>query len=67
MRLKPRLDALEAKLAPVCSRWVRIWQDRGQTQEQAVAAYEAEHGPIGDANVILRVIVDPVEVSSATA
>lgn len=67
MRLKPRLDALEAKLAPVCFRWVRIWQGRGQTQKQAFSAYEAEHGPIGDANVILRVIVDPVRVSSATA
>lgn len=58
-RLKPRLDALEAQMAPACQRWVRIFQHAGQTQEQAIAAYEAEHGPIGDASVILRVSVKP--------
>lgn len=67
MRLKPRLDALEAKLAPASQRWVRIYRYEDQTDEQAIAAHEAEHGPIGDANVILRVVVDPVGVSSATA
>ena len=60
MRLKPRLDALEAKLAPGCQRWVRILQHGGQSQEQAFANYEALHGPIGDASVILRVSVKPV-------
>lgn len=57
MRLKPRLDALEAKLAPTFQRWVRIFRYEDQTEEEATAAYEAEHGPIDDANVILRVFI----------
>ena len=57
MRLKPRLDALEARIAPACQRWVRIFLYEDQTQERAVAAYEAEHGPIDDANIILRVFI----------
>lgn len=60
MRLKPRVDALEAKLAPASQRWVRVFQQFGQTREAALADYEAEHGPIGDASVILRVSVKPV-------
>ena len=60
MRMRPRLDALEAKLAPAFQRWVRIYRNEDQAEEQAIAAHEAEHGPIGDANVILRVSVKPV-------
>ena len=68
MRLKPRLDALEANLAPASQGWVRIFQNEGQTREQAVAAYEAEHGPIDDANVILRVTINkPFPVPCAAA
>jgi len=36
---------------------VRVFQYEGQTLEQAYASHEAEHGPIDDANVILRVII----------
>ena len=57
MRLKSRLDALEAKLAPAFQRWVRIYRYEDQTQEQAIAAHEMEHGPLGDANVIMRVFI----------
>lgn len=59
MRLKPRLEVLERTLAPEpAKRWVRVFQYEGQTLEQAYAAHEAEHGPIDDANVILRVIIN---------
>ena len=57
MRLKPRLDALEARIAPACQRWVRIFLYEDQTQEQATAAYEAKHGPLNDANIIMRVFI----------
>ena len=59
MRLKPRLDALEAKLPLASPRWVRVFQQVGQTREAALVAYEAEQGPIDGANVILRVLVKP--------
>lgn len=66
MRLKPRLDALEAKLVPAFQRWVRMFRNEEQPEEQAIAAYEAEHGPIGDANVIMRVFVNkPVPCATA--
>ena len=68
MRLKPRLDALEAKLAPAFQRWVRIYRYKDQSQEQAVAAYEAEHGPLNDANIIMRVFIrKPFPVPHAAA
>ena len=68
MRLKPRLDALEAKLAPASQRWVRIYRYEDQTQEQVIAAYEAENSPIGHANVIMRVFKNkPFPVPCATA
>jgi len=64
MRLKPRLEALERRLAPKpAKRWVRVIQGEGQTYEQACAAHEAEHGPLGDANVILRVIVQTPRIN----
>jgi hypothetical protein len=59
MQLKRRIADLEHRIAPPeAKRWVRIFQYEGQTKEQAVAAYEAEHGPINDnMGVILRVII----------
>ena len=57
MRLKPRVDELERKISPQPpQRWITVIQD-GQTEEEAIAAYEAEHGPVGDANVMMVVIV----------
>lgn len=68
MRLKPRLDALEAKLAPVSQRWVRMFRNEEEPEDEAIAAYEAEHGPICDANVIMRVFINkPFPVPCATA
>lgn len=57
MRLRQRLDALEARNVGGFVPWVRIIQDVGQTEADATAAYEAEHGPIGESNSILRVII----------
>lgn len=58
MRLMSRLDALERRLAPAApARWVRIVQDVGQSREEAIAAYEGENGPVGDASLIVREIV----------
>ena len=38
--------------------WKRIIQREGQTQEEAVAAYEAENGPLGEDDCfIIRVIM----------
>jgi hypothetical protein len=37
--------------------WHRIIQWEDQTEAEAVAAYEAENGPLGDDNRILRVII----------
>ena len=58
MRLSRRIADLESRLDPPRPKvWLRIVQDESQTREAAVAAYEAEHGPVGDRGVILRVIV----------
>ncbi len=58
MRLSRRVADLECRLDPPRAKvWLRIVQDEGQTRESALAAYEAEHGPVGDRGVILRVIV----------
>lgn len=59
MRLKPRLDALEAK-APVIRHWHRVFQYAGQTEADAVAAYEGQHGAIepGDGRIV-RAFVTP--------
>ena len=57
MRLRQRLDALEARKSGAFVPWVRIIQNEGQTEAQATEAYEGEHGPIGESNSILRVII----------
>ena len=60
MQLRRRVKDLEQKVTPGgIKRWVRIFQYEDQTQEQALAAYEAQNGPIEDSmGVILRVIVN---------
>ncbi|MBY8335903.1 hypothetical protein KYN89_02460 [Alteriqipengyuania sp. NZ-12B] len=55
-RLERRLADLENK-AGAFAPWVSIIQRAGQTEDQAVAAYEADHGPVGDSNKILWVVV----------
>lgn len=57
-RLSSRIADLEKRLSPVLPpAWVRVFQYQGQTQGEALAAWEAEHGPVGDRNVIMRVII----------
>jgi hypothetical protein len=57
--LKRRIDTLEATAnlsGPL--RWRRVLQLPGQTEAQARAAYEAEHGLIGSEDgIIVRAIV----------
>lgn len=56
--LHRRIADLEARAPAHAPQWVRILQYEGQTEEGAVAAYEAEHGPIDNKRVILRVIIN---------
>lgn len=68
MRLAKRLSDLERRIDPAPPRqWVRIYQYEGQTQEQAIAAYEAENGPIEEKGVILRVIINKPFAPSVSA
>ena len=45
--MKRRLEALETRTFGGFAPWVRIIQHEGQSEDEATAAYEAEHGPIG--------------------
>ena len=59
MTLDRRIAVLEDAITPVAKpRWHRLSRYEGETHEQAVAAYEAEHGPIGNGNVVMRVIIE---------
>lgn len=55
--LGKRLVALEQAQPSSSPRWHRLLRHENETDEQAVAVYEAEHGPIGDGKVVMRVIV----------
>jgi len=55
--IKRRLEALETRTLAGFAPWVRIIQHEGESEAEATAAYEAEHGPIGESNSILRVII----------
>ncbi len=58
MRLSRRVADLESQLTPPGpTAWVQVIQHLGRTKDEALAAFEAEHGPIGDRGLILRVIV----------
>ena len=57
MRLHNRVADLESRNPTGSQVWLQIIQELGQTREAAFAAYEAEHGPVCDRSVILRVIV----------
>lgn len=59
MRLKPRVDALE-RCNPEWKPWHRLIVDVGETEDEAIARYEAEHGPIGDDHrLIVRIVEAP--------
>ena len=55
--LKRRLSMLEGGQVRDFVPWVRVIQDIGQTKDEAFAAHEAEHGPIGDRNVFIRQVI----------
>lgn len=55
--LSKRLVALEQAQPSASPRWHRLLRYENETDEQAVAVYEAEHGPIGDGKVVMRVII----------
>lgn len=55
--LRRRLEALERAAPTRRPRWHCLRRYEDETDDDAVAAYEAANGPIGDGNVIMRVIV----------
>lgn len=55
--LGKRLAALEQAQPSAMPRWHCLRRYEDETDADAVAAYEAENGPIGDGNVIMRVII----------
>lgn len=60
MNLKKRVGALEEMSGSALRPWHRVVVENGQTEEAAIAAYEAEYGPIGEENVILRTYISTV-------
>lgn len=52
-RLARRLSALEVLFDPPWKPWHRILVDVGEDQDEAIVRYEAEHGPICGAGVII--------------
>lgn len=60
--LTRRLANLEARssLGGIL-RWHRVCQREGQTEADAIAAYEAEHGPIGpgEGTILRRFVSSP--------
>lgn len=63
--IERRVSALEAWRGTAAGwpvRWIRLIVGVEETNEQARARYEAEHGPLGDdVGIIYRVIVAPDE------
>ncbi|WP_267386169.1 hypothetical protein [Sphingomonas sp. GC_Shp_3] len=55
--LGKRLTALEHAQPSATPRWYCLRRYEDESEADAVAAYEAENGPIGDGNVVMRVIV----------
>ena len=67
MRLRNRVEVLEKRDGGDFIPFVRVIQHEGQTEEEAAAAHEAEHGPLGDRARILRVIIRSPNVQDALA
>jgi hypothetical protein len=55
--LSKRLTALEQAQPATKPRWHCLRRYEDESEADAVAAYEAENGPIGNGNVVMRVIV----------
>lgn len=64
--LSKRIGALERARPSSMPRWHCIRHYEEESRDDAIAAYEAENGPIGYDNVIMRVIITkPVKRPSA--
>lgn len=64
--LSKRIGALEQAYPSSVPRWHRIRHYEEESRDDAIAAYEAETGPLGDDNIIMRVIITkPVKKPSA--
>lgn len=57
IRMRQRLQALEALSFDGFVPFVQVIQKVGQTEAEAVATYEAEHGPVADDVRILLVVI----------
>lgn len=58
--MKRRLDALESKGSGGFKPYVQVIQHVDQSEDEAIAAYEAEHGALEeDPNVLLVIIRKP--------
>lgn len=59
--LQRRLQELEAKDPSRLKRWHRViqYEDEGQTEQEAIAEYEAENGPIGEDDCLVVRIIKP--------
>lgn len=55
--LTKRVAVLETAADFALKRWVQIIQETDQTQEEAVALWEAENGSTEDCNILLVRIV----------
>lgn len=59
LRLSRRIEALEQGSSRGAFKpWHLIMSEDGQTQEEAIAAYEAEHGAIGEDGAFIVRFVD---------
>ena len=54
-----RLTELEKIANPASKRWHRVMVDVAEDEDEAIAAYEEEHGPICDDNVFVVRFVKP--------
>lgn len=59
-RLNQRVEALEQATGKDFKPWVRIMQYADQTEAEAIAVYEAEHGPLNAESQLIIRIVKPV-------
>lgn len=56
--MRRRVVALEQKASPPPpTRWHFLRRYEDETDEQAIAAYEREHGSIGNDRLVMRVII----------
>lgn len=55
--LRKRVDALETRAVGIAGAWHRIIQRADQSEDEAVAAYEAANGVIGSNEGTLLVVI----------